>query len=654
MASGSRFTVFPISHYSTPALHAAFCILHALSVAAVYTVILLLYTSVVPSDGVRPFSMLDPEWLNRYAWYFLPAPTLFAFFSATGATIVSVRSYLRRLVADCALFLVPFLVTAVYARLHSARLRDETLQYFVVGLISSALCCYISTLLPEVFRTTASTSIVRGRRVKSMVEAIESGNGRSALEAGVRPLPWGGRTFTELQSPHFAVLGMTGSGKTHLQRMLMRAVLTPPNYPGALGSSPRALLYDLKGDMVPTLRGLGLTDIKTLHPNDRRSYAWDIAADVQDPLTADALAHVLVPREKGPAQHEFFDTAVRLLLRGVLSGLHRLAPGRWGLHDVLQAFQRDEHLELLLRDNPADRSVFERFLRGDPRTVSNTYASIQSRIGCYSTVAALWEHARRSGSSVSVASWLESRGALVLPSDPALSGSLDRLMRAFFRTAANQLTSHQREGAVDETWVFLDEARFLGVEDGLPAVLNLGRSKGVHVVLGFQNIDGLIEAFGGQYQPNDILEQCGNLAVLRLQSPTSTEWAGKMFGDQELWENEYSRTFGGSQGSTSTTSARLRTRRAILPSEFSELPLATKEQGISGVFLMPEHGAWRGVIPPAFIAKHLPAPYLPTTLEDPFVGFMRRDVCDQEAPAWDKARLAELGFHFHKATYHLE
>src|SRR5882724_8332844 len=75
---------------------------------------------------------------------------------------------------------------------------------------------------------------------------------------------------------HLAIVGVTGSGKTMLQRLLMQSVLPAIKD----GRGQRALIYDAKQDMLSLLAGMSLNaPVHLLNPLDARSVAWDIAAD---------------------------------------------------------------------------------------------------------------------------------------------------------------------------------------------------------------------------------------------------------------------------------------------------------------------------------------------------------------------------------------
>ena len=67
---------------------------------------------------------------------------------------------------------------------------------------------------------------------------------------------------------------------------------------------------------------------------------------------------------------------------------------------------------------------------------------------------------------------------------------------------------------------FLDDVREAGKLDGLSRLLNQGRTKGACVVLGFQDSDGMRDVYG-EYVANELVGQCANKAILRVENPNN-------------------------------------------------------------------------------------------------------------------------------------
>jgi type IV secretory pathway TraG/TraD family ATPase VirD4 len=148
----------------------------------------------------------------------------------------------------------------------------------------------------------------------------------------------------------------------------------------------------------------------------------------------------------------------------------------------------------------------------------------------------------------------------------------------------------------------LDEARKLGRLEGLADVMSNGRSKGAAVLLGFQDIDGLIAVYGKEVA-YELTSLCNTFGVLKLNGITSPKWASELFSDTEVREPTQSAgtTTGGERTTnTFTVSEQIRTKPLYMASQFRTLPLPSKELGyLAGYFCSAQFGSvpYRAEIP---------------------------------------------------------
>lgn len=371
---------------------------------------------------------------------------------------------------------------------------------------------------------------------------------------------WAGNEFNRrLGDQHYLVVGASGSGKTTLINHVLHSIATDP--------SVRSLVYDPKQELVPFLLGLRGIDaeadrltssIKILQPFDSRSTGWDMASDIDSPLSARQLATILIPdAESGGGTDSFFTNAVRDILTGVILAFIECVPNRgsWRFRDVLLALLYDPYLQFVLemsltRDG-ADFPMLDRIRetyfgeQADSRTRSNIRSTINAKLAVFEPVAAAWHKAEKSqalGGLFSLSSWIDERPSeanpgsiLVLGNDEAARAALDPINHAFFKRASElvlarrERTSQERETGVNQIWFVLDEVREAGRLDGLGRLLTKGRSKDVCILMGFQDIDGLREVYGKE-AANEMCAQFNNIAVLRVNSPETAQWASDLFG----------------------------------------------------------------------------------------------------------------------------
>lgn len=431
---------------------------------------------------------------------------------------------------------------------------------------------------------------IRGPKLLSYKEALRKAE--RSLKAGDAAITWAGVKIPEQSAGnHFAIIGATGSGKTVTISAFMQSVL-----PSIIeGSGKRALIYDNKQDMLPVLSEMNINcPVYTLNPFDRRGIAWDIASDIRSPSAAYQAASTLIPRNPHASQ-PFFDNAARHILSGVIIALVLTRGRRWNLKDVLLILRNKETIVRMLSISTETASVLEYF--SNLHTAQNVLSSLRSHMQPYEIIAAAWSHAEV---SLSLESWANKSSVLLLGNDERARDALDAINRLIFKRISEILLSRD-EGLKERTWIILDEVREAGKLNGLNSLLTRGRSKGVSIMLGFQDIEGLRDVYGPR-MANEMVGQCGHIGVLGLCSPETAEWASRRFGESESVEKQTAenRQYGASSGflkkSGETVSDRIRREKLVLPSEFLHLPSPPVAGKIHGFFISPGIGAFRGEI----------------------------------------------------------
>lgn len=465
-----------------------------------------------------------------------------------------------------------------------------------------------------------------------------------------RRILWGGVAFSDDElEPHFMVMGTPGSGKTLTIRMLMKSALFDASGPLV----KRALVYDPKLDFYPILRGFGVpaTQIRVLHPLDQRCDAWDVAADIADPISARQFAATLCPAEDRDA-NRFFSEAAQDILTAVINCLRKSTAARaskWLFGDLIEATSSPARLKQVLRLEPEGTDAMQMHLQHSGRTAAAILCTLRAHLAKYENVGVLWSKRRLFSLG---ADWLDASEpkVLLVPTDEKHREVLDPINRAFIRRASELVLARpdkpetkqkSKEEDAREVWFFLDELRLARKLPGLEDLLLKGRSKAVRCVLGFQSIEGLHHVYGDK-AADELLGQCGNKAILRLDSPQAMNWASRYFADVEYLKK--TSTTGWSQSpqgwtNSGSVSRSLGQRAVMLPIEFREFPTANEKVGITGVFNVPSFRPWRGTIDARFVDAHKGSrSKLPND-----AGFLARDAKDQERRPWEQADYDRLG-----------
>jgi hypothetical protein len=125
-------------------------------------------------------------------------------------------------------------------------------------------------------------------------------------------------------------------------------------------------------------------------------------------------------------------------------------------------------------------------------------------------------------------------------------------------------------------------------------------------MVGFQDIEGL-RAVYGEKEANEIAGLCSNKAILRLDDAETAQWASKLLGEYEHYETHRSNTTG-KDGKSQTNTTQLVKRDVALPSQFLELPVTDRINGLSGYFVSPLIGGFFSKLTPEYLSEKLKEP----------------------------------------------
>lgn len=386
-------------------------------------------------------------------------------------------------------------------------------------------------------------------------------------------LNFGGYELPEEDSQaHFQFVGTTGSGKTLGMRLLMQSTLSRV---GA-GEGYRGLVYDAKQDALPLLSAFCDRDrLFTLNPFDDRGVAWDIARDINEPRVALEIAFTLIP--EASESQPYFANASRHIIYGVIAS-YMLSKHDWTLADLLRAVGDSKLCRRVLERHPQTSGIVTKYFQ-DERLLNDIMSTLATKLLVYEAIAGCWEAAKR---RISLHEWAESEMILILGNSEISRIAIDNLNRCVFKRAADIILM-KPELTTERSWFYIDEvseARKLN----LPPLVKKGRSKGARVAMAFQSISGLRDPhMYGTYTTDDILGQVGNRFFGRIECPETAEWASRVIGDQEIFQESTSRSFS-SQGSSRTTNLTPVVRRAALASEFMSVPPCNRANGLTGLF----------------------------------------------------------------------
>lgn len=433
---------------------------------------------------------------------------------------------------------------------------------------------------------------------------------------------------------HFLVMGATGSGKTNIIKMLMNSLL--PDGDGELRY--RSLVYDPKRELIPFLHRLRIPSERVIitNPYDARCSAWDMAADVREPGDAETIARAIIPLPADSDRRDenaFFTNAANQTLTAMIEALDTVARAKWDFRDVIEACARPSSLKQLLRTTLSGRDILASYYKPYDKTAKNVFSTVQTYLGQYRVLASLWHNAP---TRFSMDDWLEHRAIVVLGTRPRRASVVELANRLIMNRAIELVVDRPDMQSHDHTWFFLDELREAGRFSKLSLLLNQGRSKGAHVVVGYQDQSGMNDLVGDD-AANEIASQCSNKAFLHLASGISMEWASKQCA-QSLQRRPSQTVNERGESSTTVTQEYM---DVIPPIRFRELPLAQNNRGATEAIFV---HAGIPTFPDRLTAEEVDA-LMPPELDKNEAPreFVERDKDDQLRVPWSDADYDRLG-----------
>jgi hypothetical protein len=395
----------------------------------------------------------------------------------------------------------------------------------------------------------------------------------SPLEQGIR---WAGITFPRCDlGAHYALIGASGSGKTTVLRSLMSS---------ALRSGARLIINDRGHEFGLDVLGCGRQPI-LVNPFDQRCARWDLCRDLKDSATAGSFAASAIPERQGDHQPYFRDAAWELARAGIISLQENFKT--WQLRDLIEGTKTETRLRALLNLSEVGRVALECHANEQSGTAwPNVFSTLRTKLVQLEDVALIWEKAEH---SFSIEEWMKCKTVLLLGYEHLRAPAIDALNRALFERATQAVLASVGQTALEddglllpdqETWFFAEEAREFKRLEGLRATMNEGRRAGAHVVISCQEIAGL-QAVYGKEEADELLANCDQMAILKLNHPATREWAAQWVGQHERWRYSYSNTSG--QHGSKTTSRSVVQVQTVLPQQFRDFKKASFAEGVYGI-----------------------------------------------------------------------
>lgn len=458
---------------------------------------------------------------------------------------------------------------------HPAILKTIEIAPQILGLLAGGLVFWM--VLGDAAIATQDRH-VRGRRRFQGEAALNAWVKAEGEDAdGLKLHPKRPAISLSRETRHLVVFGGTGTGKTQIILPFMQA---------AKERGDRMLIFDLKNDFTrefPSRTGshdgqqVEVVDV-IFAPWDRRATPWAVARDVDTLAAAREFAARMIPEAQGGSP--FWSNAARQVLIASLVELQYEKPEEWGFADLVKKLIRP--VEELAE---AARAHFPEALKALSDGQQNvTTAGVLGNLMSYLSVIFDLARAWPTPGIFSIRDWLAETGAgrvktVILQHN----GQFESLAHAFNGAVlglASQLINSPliQESAARRLWFFLDEFPQMGKVEAVFPLCEIGRSKGVRVVIGMQDISQLKKIYS-DHQASALLSMVGTHVVTRVSSGETADFiCEKLIGEREIERLDVSTSSGTGRapglfttGGTKTNSWKPVREPVMLPAELLQL-----------------------------------------------------------------------------------
>jgi type IV secretion system coupling TraD/TrwB family protein len=327
-------------------------------------------------------------------------------------------------------------------------------------------------------------------------------------------------------SRHLLFLGGIGTGKTNAMMQLVLALRERADPDDVF------VVFDTKGDFLRQAYQPGDAVLASDPGAVPGGVVWNVFREMidedQDARSDQAyeIASTVFSEDLSRAsQNFFFAAAARDIFYAVLEAMSREKDQEYSNADLRRQLERS-HKDLWdLITGHQDLAGQARYLAGSGNTPDSVRAFLQQTIGN-----AFSSTFRRAG-DFSVRQFVRGKGAraLFIEYDIAIGSRLLPVYRVLMDLAIKEALGLPRRGGRGSVYLILDEFALLPELSHISDGINFGRSLGLKFIVGTQNIDQVLHAYGPEVG-RTILSGFGSVFAFRLMDDASRNLVRQRFG----------------------------------------------------------------------------------------------------------------------------
>lgn len=371
------------------------------------------------------------------------------------------------------------------------------------------------------------------------------------------------------------ILGAQRSGKTVVLRFLMRQLRE---------TGAKAVIHDTKGDVTSAWPD---SNAILLAPQDKRSWAWDIARDLRGRLGSAEFAAALIP----PDKDSDWQKGAQLILVALITALQRTHGEAWGWRELYEIFRRpDAEISAIVSEHdPTAASLVVVDEEGNftKNAVSYKNSLISPVLQLLEPLAAAWGDIDPQY-RISVRDWLSDENTtqrvLILQRMPDFPNT-SRLWMSAILTRMIAITGGANfpDSSTRRIWFVLDEFTQLGKIPALFDVPATHASKGVFIAVALQSLAYAQEVYGERAK--DLLAtMTGTKIILKLEAGADAKYVAEELIDMTRYQELQKVSRSDAEGKSKTVwEWKNQEKRLLMSSGFAKL--GPRRGGVHGVTL---------------------------------------------------------------------
>lgn len=239
------------------------------------------------------------------------------------------------------------------------------------------------------------------------------------------------------------------------------------------------LVFAAKEDTLCSLSGLNIPHT-VIRLSDADAPGWAIARDYCEIGKAEQLAKLLIPQED--RGEKFWSDGARAIVAGVVRSFVANHGSDWGFDDLfLGVNSGHDSLMRILQAGPGNDGVINTVLKAKQQKTADGF-----RVQVLTATAELYPfavHCQKARRMWSIEDFLSREEIVVVQPDLDAWESIRPVIHAIF-ARTQELLARRHDSVVKapneqgRTWVFLDEAQFMGKIPGIAGFTAFCRSKG--------------------------------------------------------------------------------------------------------------------------------------------------------------------------------